>query len=122
MIYAFDLDGTLCTKTNGHYKEAKPLIERINKVNQLYELGYHIVIYTSRGATTGIDWRSITENQLRDWGVKYHDLRLDKIEYDIFVDDKAIDDISFFKHNKGLPIYISHENGEIETLIVNGSY
>ena len=45
----FDLDGTLCTNTNGKYKDAKPIKERIEKVNNLYEEGNQIIILTARG-------------------------------------------------------------------------
>ena len=37
MIYVFDIDGTICSLTDGEYENAKPLQERINKVNKLYE-------------------------------------------------------------------------------------
>ena len=31
---------------------------------------------------------------LKNWGVKYHELRLQKPAYDILIDDKAINNIS----------------------------
>ena len=34
MIYAFDIDGTICTITDGEYKDAKPLQIRIDEVNE----------------------------------------------------------------------------------------
>jgi hypothetical protein len=98
MIYCFDLDGTLCTNTNGDYSNANPFIDRINKVNDLYNMGNRIIINTARGSSTGIDWYEITENQLQLWGVKYHQLFVGKkIEADLFIDDKAISDKDFFK-------------------------
>ena len=54
-------------------------------------------MFTARGSTTDIDWKELTEQQLHTWGVKYHKLLFGKPEADIFVDDKAISDILFFK-------------------------
>ena len=47
-----------------------------------------IVYWTARGTQSGIDWREITEEQFKDWGVKYHDLQFEKPFYDLFIDDK----------------------------------
>ena len=62
--YCFDLDGTLCTNTEGDYENALPYTERISIVNDLYEKGNTIIIETARGSKTGIDWNQITKNQL----------------------------------------------------------
>ena len=35
MVYVFDIDGTICTKTDGDYSKAKPMQERIDVVNKL---------------------------------------------------------------------------------------
>jgi hypothetical protein len=101
MIYCFDLDGTLCTNTYGDYEKAEPFHQRIKKLNDLYHDGNHIIIVTARGATTGIDWFNLTKNQLETWGVKYHDLYVGrKLHYDLIVDDKAINDLVFFKNEQ----------------------
>lgn len=98
MIYCFDLDGTLCTNTNGNYSFAKPFKKRIREVNKLYNDGNTIIIDTARGSTTKIDWLSLTEKQLKEWGVLYHSLRVGvKLHADIFIDDKGISDKIFFK-------------------------
>ena len=98
MIYCFDLDGTICTNTDGNYNKAKPFYERIKKINDLYNKQNTILIDTARGYTTGIDWDELTKNQLSDWGVKYHSLRVGiKLNADIFIDDKGINDNDFFK-------------------------
>lgn len=62
----------------------------IQKANKLYEEGNTIVYWTARGTTTGIDWTDVTRKQLDSWGVKYHDLKLGKPQYDLFIDDKAL--------------------------------
>ena len=91
MIVYVDVDGTLCeTVENADYSKAKPTQHVIDHVNELYENGHEIVIYTARGCTTGMDWRKVTENQLKAWGVKYHRLRLDKPYYDLMICDKTI--------------------------------
>jgi len=100
MIYCFDLDGTLCTNTEGSYENATPFIERIGVVNKLYYDGNNIIIDTARGATTGIDWFDLTKKQLEEWGVKYNSLYVGrKLHYDIIIDDKAINDLVFFKND-----------------------
>ena len=99
MIYCFDLDGTLCTNTNGRYLEAIPYLDRIKKVNELYSSGNTIIIDSARGYTTGVNWTVLTEIQLENWGLKYSNLIVGKKPYaDIFIDDKAIIDEEFFKN------------------------
>lgn len=98
MTYCFDLDGTLCTNTDGKYEQAQPFINRINVVNRLYNEGHKILIDSARGSTSGIDWLNLTTQQLYHWGVLYHAVRVGlKTEADIFVDDKAINHNDFFK-------------------------
>ena len=48
MTYVFDIDGTICTKTDGDYSQAEPLHERIQKVNELYDQGHEIIFLTAR--------------------------------------------------------------------------
>ena len=40
--YVFDIDGTICTNTNGNYEEAKPFKERIQFINSLVDEGNKI--------------------------------------------------------------------------------
>jgi hypothetical protein len=94
--YCFDLDGTLCTNTEGEYEQAVPLPERILKVNELYDKGNRILIYTARGTVTGIDWHDLTQKQLDTWGIKHHELRLGKPFADVYVDDRGVSDSDFF--------------------------
>lgn len=90
MIYCFDIDGTLCTNTDGDYENAEPDFRTIARVNSLFEAGHKILLYTARGATTRIDWRGVTEEQLGRWGLRYHALYMGKPTADLYVDDKAI--------------------------------
>lgn len=87
--YIVDIDGILCTNTDGEYNSAKPVKENINKINELYHMGYRIILWTARGSTTGIDWRELTAIQMGLWGVKHHELRMGKPHYDKWIDDKS---------------------------------
>ena len=86
----FDLDGTLCTNTNGAYDRAEPFPWAIERLNRLADAGHRIIVFTARGTATGIDWRETTEAQLERWGVRYDDLRLGKPSADVYVDDRAV--------------------------------
>ena len=93
--YCFDIDGTLCTNTEGNYDTAEPFVERIQKVNKLYAENHTIVLFTARGSTTGIDWRDLTAGQMEKWGVRYHSLLLGKPFADVFIDDKGVSDTDY---------------------------
>jgi len=85
-----DIDNTVCYTKGTDYPSSQPITENIERVNKLYEAGHHIVYWTARGMKSGLNWRELTEQQLKQWGAKYHELRLDKPPYDIFIDDKTI--------------------------------
>jgi hypothetical protein len=90
MKYCFDIDGTICSNTCGKYEDAEPIKYMIDQINSLYNNGHTILLFTARGSTTGIDWRELTEKQMRDWGVHYHKLILGKPEADLYIDDKGM--------------------------------
>ena len=46
MIYCFDIDGTICTNTDGEYGEAEPRREVIHHINELYQSGHRILLFT----------------------------------------------------------------------------
>ena len=95
--YFVDIDETICVSPPSRdYSLSKPIDENIKKINNLYDKGNTIVYWTARGTMTGIDWRSITEKQFQNWGVKYHELRFGKPVYDLFIDDKNIECNRFF--------------------------
>lgn len=72
------------------YTKAIPNRKIIDKINKLYYTDNKIIIWTSRGVGTGKNLRRMTVKQLKEWGVRYHKLRMDKPLYDYFIDDKAI--------------------------------
>ena len=89
MRYVLDLDGTICTQEDD-YRDARPLMSMIDRINELHASGNDITIFTARGTETGIDWRAVTEEQLFRWRVKYHRLLFGKPAGDVYVDDRAI--------------------------------
>jgi len=90
VIFCIDIDGTICTNTDGDYSRAFPFPDVIFEVNRLYDAGHEIVLHTARGGTTGIDWRDETERQLKEWNMKYHRLHMGKPYADIYIDDKGL--------------------------------
>lgn len=104
MIYTFDIDGTICLTNGNDYINSTPLTERINIINNLYEQGHIIKIFTARGMTTKNgnikevykDYYDMTLSQLSEWGLKFHELILGKPSSDFYIDDKGISDVNFF--------------------------
>ena len=97
LIYCFDLDNTLCNTDGNYYENSTPIQSRIDVVNKLYDEGNTIIIDTARGCVSGKNWWYFTVEQLKGWGVKFHTLRTGvKFGADVFVDDKAFNDINFF--------------------------
>jgi hypothetical protein len=89
--FVFDIDGVIAMKREDlDYGQAGPNEEMIRIVNQLYDWGNEIILFTARGYVTGIDWYPTTEKQMKDWGVKYHELHMGKPNADFYVDDKMI--------------------------------
>lgn len=93
----FDLDGVLCSQRKSDYENAVPFQDAIKKVNELYDSGHHIIIFTARfmGRTNNNPVHAyqlgyeFTRRQLESWGVKFHSLWLGKPQYDYLVDDRA---------------------------------
>jgi histidinol phosphatase-like enzyme len=90
MLIYIDVDGVLCNNTYGLYEKAIPMKKNIKKINKLYNKGNQIIIWTARGSTSGIDWSELTKKQLKEWGVKYHELLDDKPSYDLIIEDRCI--------------------------------
>ena len=90
MTYCFDIDGTLCEQAVNDYSVARPFLDRIARVNELFDDGHKIVLFTARGSRSGVDWREKTIMQLDDWGLRYHELILGKPHADLYIDDKSV--------------------------------
>ena len=89
--FVFDIDGVIARFNKElTYDQSLPNEPMIRAINRLYEAGNEIILHTARGYVTGIDWKEITEKQLADWGLKYHELHFGKPNADYYVDDKML--------------------------------
>ena len=70
--------------------------KNIKKINSLYDNGDKIIYWTARGTGSGLDWYAATVKQLNDWGAKYHEVKVGKPMYDLFICDKAISSQRYF--------------------------
>ena len=119
---AFDLDDVLCHRPKGYenlgaskYNYCYPIEENIELVNSLYDDGYKIVIYTARGmsqfngnvAEIYSQLYSQTIKQLNSWGLKYHQLIMGKIHYDVLIDDKVLNSLEVDKET--IVNFLTHE-------------
>jgi len=110
-IIAFDLDDVLCYRTSeagkvNKYRSCKPLEPMIKIANKCYDDGNTVIVYTARGMTgfsgnVGDIYSNLyelTTKQLEQWGVKYHQLIMGKIHYDLLIDDKASNSIDIVNY------------------------
>ena len=59
MVIYVDIDETICTKSEDlNYANAKPIRERIERINKLFDQGNTIIYWTARGTVTKVDTRS----------------------------------------------------------------
>jgi|TARA_Y100000034_G_scaffold121422_1_gene165608 hypothetical protein len=102
MQYVVDIDGTIC-KEVGSVIGRTPYKDRIDQINKLYDEGHTIIYITARGLKSGRGephYRPITEQQLKEWGCKYHELTFKTHDADIFIDDKSQKPEEFFNETK----------------------
>jgi hypothetical protein len=102
-IICFDLDKVICknflykNKKIINYNKSIPITKSVKLINKLFEEGYQIDVFTSRGMTRYngdmnkiiINLKKKTIHQLTKWKLKYNNLYFGKPYYDYFVDDKA---------------------------------
>ncbi len=99
----FDIDGIICKTKSSDYKNSKPIQKNINKINQLFDKGFYIKIFTARymgrsnenSKLASKKAKQITLTQLKKWKVKYHKVIFGKPSYSLFIDDRNI----FYKSN-----------------------
>ena len=102
-IICFDIDNVICNTIGKNYKNATPNKKSIKKINELFERGYMIKLFTGRymgrNNESNVGARKqgykMTVNQLKRWKIKYHKLLFGKPSFDLFIDDKSI----YFKKN-----------------------
>jgi hypothetical protein len=96
MIFCFDLDNVICKTKGVEYLSSQPNSDVIEKINKLYNEGNRIIIFTARymgrnnnDVNLAIkEGYQITEKQINEWGLKYHQLIFGKPVYDVYIDDK----------------------------------
>jgi len=113
-IIAFDLDDVLCERESGlghlgvdKYDYCVPIQKNIDIVNSLYDDGHKIIIYTARGMTVFSgnvsdiysNLYDKTFNHLNKWGIKFHQLVMGKISYDVLIDDKCLNSVGIDKES-----------------------
>jgi len=102
---AFDLDDVICWHSPEYdklgvdkYLYCEPIDSAIDMVNEYFDSGNKVIIYTARGmnlyrGNLNLIYENLYEltyNQLLDWGLKFHRLVMGKLSYDLLIDDKAI--------------------------------
>ncbi len=96
-VLCFDLDNTICKTSGNKYKQSIPDPGAIKTINELYNKGHTIKIFTARYMGRNNDnikiankkIYSFTLKQLKKWNLKFHKLFVTKPSSDIYIDDKA---------------------------------
>ncbi len=87
MQLIIDLDGTICTEEKMFSRSlAKPINKAVESINQLYDEGHTIIIYSAR---LWIEYE-MTHHWLKVNGIKFHQLVLGKPQGDFWIDDRAL--------------------------------
>lgn len=101
-IVLVDIDETIAYyEGERSYDKALPIQQNVDLVNQLYDEGCYIIMWTARGGSeaskaAGRCYYDFTERQLKEWGVKFHELSTGskgnyiKPAADLVLDDKAM--------------------------------
>lgn len=97
MKYIVDIDETICHSPNSDYTNSTPYLDNIVKINALYDAGHEIHYWTARGNNSKMDWSEFTIKQLQSWGCRYTTICTGKPSYDVWIDDKAINALDYFK-------------------------
>lgn len=74
--YVINIDKISFTKYND-FIHSKPVFEKIEKLNSLYDEGHDIHYWTDRGSD-GKTYNFLTYRQLHEWKVKYSSLTIGK--------------------------------------------
>lgn len=93
----FDIDNTITVWDNNRdYENFVPDTTMVSFINELYDQGHTIVLYTARGMNSVSPNRIASEiippllKNLEKIGLKYHELITHKPVYDWIIDDKAM--------------------------------
>lgn len=95
--FVVDIDDTISFTYNRDFENSEPNQPVIDKINELYNNGWQIVLFTARGAKScrtleerEQKYRDVTERWLKKHGVQYTQLVFGKMNADYYVDDKAM--------------------------------
>lgn len=107
ITFVIDVDDVISTHVNRDYDNAIPNEEVIGKINELYDSGVTVKLFTARGQVSckgDIDLinktkRPTLEKWLAKHNVKYHELLFGKPIADMYVDDKCMTVQEFLKHD-----------------------
>lgn len=96
MVIIVDIDNTICKTVPSddgklEYEKSEPIYENIEKINKKYDEGNTIIYWTARGSLRpkSSGYFHLTLSQLREWGCKFHELRMGKPYYDLIICDKS---------------------------------
>jgi capsule biosynthesis phosphatase len=97
-IFAIDIDNTICITNGSDYKNSKPIKNIIKIINKLKKNGHIIKLFTSRymskcdGNVKIINkkYKTITNKQIKSWGLNFDELIMGKPRYDFIIDDKSL--------------------------------
>lgn len=108
----FDVDGTICPirKENEEYKDLVPYSEMIDKMRELKENGFKIVLFTSRNMRSfenNIDMilkhtKPTLEEWLKKWDIPYDEVIYGKPwpgENGFYVDDRSVRPNDFLRYS-----------------------
>jgi hypothetical protein len=96
-IICFDIDNVICRTKKNFYKDSIPIKKNIKAINKIFDKGYYVKLFTARFMGRSNENQklaikkgySLTQKQLKIWGVKYHKLIFGKPSFDLYVDDKS---------------------------------
>ena len=87
MQIIIDLDGTICTEEKTYSRSlAKPVKGAVEAVNDLFDAGNTIIIYSARS------WQEyeVTQHWLENHNIRYTQLVMGKPIGDVWIDDRAL--------------------------------
>tara|TARA_X000000368_G_scaffold348595_1_gene288414 strand:- start:306 stop:605 length:300 start_codon:yes stop_codon:yes gene_type:complete len=99
MKYYFGIDNVICETQENNYTDAKPLFDRIEKINLLFDEGNEIYYISKREfeGEKGIANTLLTHSQFEKWGCKYTQIILRNIIQGIYIDKGNLDPVPFFQ-------------------------
>lgn len=109
MRFCFDLDNTILMNEGSYYK-VEPRHEVIKLMHDLRKAGHTLIIYTARNMNTYAgnthkvlaNIASHTFTQLEEYDIPYDEIAFGKPSADAYIDDKAINALSFKSIEEGI--------------------